>query len=629
MIRIWIARAAVAMVASAALAGCASMSGEAYDAKTIKVASTPEDGAAEAQPAVTVAGPVDTTDEDENGVDFSTKLACNLDPSIDTYKCFDGKFEDKVAESHDAIGSFPRNVDPKRPPKSLYYASGPDSATAPEMKAGRVVRNEALDAYLNDLLSRIVAHSPRPYPTMTAHILADFNYSAEATADGDIYVNLGMLQSVESEGELAAVLSHEASHIILGHHDRQALFEAQKELASGAVSAVAIASTIKQGQDGGGYSLDAGAASKETQTALAVASAVTFVANDVISSSWGREQEDEADLLGADMLVRAGFNPEPGATALERIASDISAAKKRTDEMSNRTQALEQSLAANPSLSGFTDGMVGVLGGALGDVLADARDWLRRSHLSPEDRRKAYLGYIDREHEEALFLDVVPPAEDGFAQAKKAADFDALIAAYEAVKRANKAREDGDFATAKAEIKTALSNPAVADDPVPREVEAQILFSSADYDGAIKALRKVKNQTLSLEGYYLMADILLAQNQPDGAMEAVVAGEKAYGSEMFLDQRIKIALQRGDEAGAREQYGVCLKGEDGVKERCRAVWKKKYPNDPTVSGPLAGDGPAASDPTGGLLSAIGGGLGGGSGSSGASGGLGSLGSLFE
>lgn len=562
-------------------------------------------------------------------VGLGTKLACNLTPAMDTYECFEGRYEDQVAASPEEIGKAPPNVQPNRPPKSLYFAGGPGSETAPEMKAGMIVQNEILETYLNELLQKIVANAPKPYPPMTAHVLADFNYSAEATADGDIYVNLGLLETAASEGELAAVMAHEASHIILGHHERLELFETQKKLADGAVSAVAIASSLKQGQNSGTFSLEQGANTRETQTAFAVASAVTFVASDVISSSWGREQEDQADLLGADMMVRAGYNPEPGATALERIASDISTAKQREEEANNSTASLEQSLAANPSLAGFTQGMTSALGSALSGALKGVRDFFRREHLSPERRRAAYLAYVDREHSEALFFDV--PEKEPLLEVKRKAKFDDLLKAYEKVVAARNALGKGDLGEAESAINEALRNRAVAKDPVPRVVQAQIMFARGDARGAVRALDRVKDRTLTPDGYYLWSDALLATGDSAGALNILQTAEQTYGVGLFADQRIKLALTQNDETGARAQYDACLKQEGAVKERCRAVWKQRYPNDPTVSGPLAGEG--AQPDEGGLLgSVLGGGSspssGGSSPSSGSGNPLDSLGSLF-
>ena len=49
-------------------------------------------------------------------------------------------------------------------------------------------------------------------------ILANPAPEALSTPDGNIYIAMQWLRSVDSEDELAAIIAHETSHVLLHHH---------------------------------------------------------------------------------------------------------------------------------------------------------------------------------------------------------------------------------------------------------------------------------------------------------------------------------------------------------------------------------------------------------------------------
>ena len=71
-----------------------------------------------------------------------------------------------------------------------------------------------LNAYVIRVLRRVVAASPIPDLDVQAFVRAESGFGADSTADGSIYINIGLLQDIESEDELAAVLAHEFAHIL-------------------------------------------------------------------------------------------------------------------------------------------------------------------------------------------------------------------------------------------------------------------------------------------------------------------------------------------------------------------------------------------------------------------------------
>ncbi len=150
--------------------------------------------------------------------------------------------------------------------------------------------DEELLAYVNKVGQRVAAVSHRPDLDYQFFIIDSPDINAMALPGGYVYVNRGLLTFMNEEAELAAVLAHEIGHITARHavqqHARGALANAASTV-GGFVTAVAT---------GSGY-----VGSQISQ--------VTSIWAQTGLSGFGREGELEADSLGAEYLLRAGYDP--------------------------------------------------------------------------------------------------------------------------------------------------------------------------------------------------------------------------------------------------------------------------------------------------------------------------------
>jgi len=122
--------------------------------------------------------------------------------------------------------------------------------------------------------------------------------NAFALPGGPMYLNRGMIEAARSEGEMAGVMAHEISHVALRHGTAQAT-KAQKYSVLGGIGAIAGAVI------GGGLGSVIGQGS---QTAVGV----YFL-------KFGREYETQADILGAQIMARAGYDPRDLARMFQTI----------------------------------------------------------------------------------------------------------------------------------------------------------------------------------------------------------------------------------------------------------------------------------------------------------------------
>lgn len=122
----------------------------------------------------------------------------------------------------------------------------------------------------------------------------------------NVFITPEMMRFVQSDDELAAVLSHEVAHILRGHHGRrkvQMVFSG----AAGAVAGAAIDSlggTPVTGPTAGDM---AGAAVRST-----------------LLAPFSKEAENEADTLAVAYLRKAGYDPRAIVAVFRRMAVELS-----------------------------------------------------------------------------------------------------------------------------------------------------------------------------------------------------------------------------------------------------------------------------------------------------------------
>ncbi len=126
--------------------------------------------------------------------------------------------------------------------------------------------------------------------------LRDIN--AFALPGGPMFLHRGMIQAAQTEGEIAGVMAHEIAHVVLRHGTAQATKGQKFQL--GALAGQVLGAVI------GGR-------------AGAVVSQGSQIGLGTYFLKYGREYEREADLLGAQMMARAGYDPREMARMFQTI----------------------------------------------------------------------------------------------------------------------------------------------------------------------------------------------------------------------------------------------------------------------------------------------------------------------
>jgi predicted Zn-dependent protease len=166
-----------------------------------------------------------------------------------------------------------------------------------------IVRDRRTQNYVERIGERLVAAIPgrlqQPRFRYTFQVVDRRDINAFALPGGPIFVHRGMLDAAQSDGEVAGVIAHELSHIVLRHGTAQATKGQKFQI--GALAGQIVGSMI------GG----------RTGAVIAHGSNIGL---GTYFLKYSREYEREADLLGAQIMARAGYDPRDMADMFRTIA---------------------------------------------------------------------------------------------------------------------------------------------------------------------------------------------------------------------------------------------------------------------------------------------------------------------
>jgi predicted Zn-dependent protease len=155
-------------------------------------------------------------------------------------------------------------------------------------KQVRFVDDQAVQDYVNQLGNKILKPlGPQPF-RYRFFVIKDEVPNAFAIPGGYIFVNSGLIEVLDQEGELAATLGHEIGHVTARHISKNI---SQSEKLSVATMGAVLAGIFLGGPLGSAMALGGMAGAIQTQL------------------KYSREDEREADARGLDYLVRAGYDP--------------------------------------------------------------------------------------------------------------------------------------------------------------------------------------------------------------------------------------------------------------------------------------------------------------------------------
>ncbi len=169
---------------------------------------------------------------------------------------------------------------------------------------GKIYRNAELQLLVNEIGQRLVAAVPSEYPNYGFEyrfvMIKDQSINAFALPAGFVAVNTGLIAACNNTDELAAVMAHEISHVVLRHGTAAMTKDSSFSLLK---VGIVLAGSMVGGSGGGAIAYGG------------------LSALNIFELKYSREYEKQADLLGTHILVRAGY----GAYNMQNVMRVIEA----------------------------------------------------------------------------------------------------------------------------------------------------------------------------------------------------------------------------------------------------------------------------------------------------------------
>lgn len=160
-----------------------------------------------------------------------------------------------------------------------------------------MLRDSSIEDYVDDLVERLGAVAPGHKFPYQAKVVNATDINAFALPGGYLYLNRGLIETARTEGELAGVVAHEIAHIALRHgtHNASKAYAAQAGIG-------VLGGILTRGK---------------TRSTAQIINVVGGLGLNAVFLKYSRDAETQADIVGTQILSRAGYDPMDMANFFE------------------------------------------------------------------------------------------------------------------------------------------------------------------------------------------------------------------------------------------------------------------------------------------------------------------------
>jgi Zn-dependent protease with chaperone function len=211
---------------------------------------------------------------------------------------------------------------PETPAAPLPIAPADESERLYLQKDYAFVNSAEIEAYLQAVMDKLLATREKQISRPHLILYSSPGFCAMADPTKNILISTETLRQLESEDELAALLGHELTHVLLGHSEKKSVLgrfpmnvETMGEIA-------ATANQVKTGYDKGSNQQKTAVAGQATgfaKDSVRTSQNVSLFWSDLLMPNWNKGDEREADRVGYEMMRAAGYDPNAFATLFQKL----------------------------------------------------------------------------------------------------------------------------------------------------------------------------------------------------------------------------------------------------------------------------------------------------------------------
>lgn len=233
-----------------------------------------------------------------------------------------GEVEGEAAEAYDLVD---------------MLAGAPDGARYNVNYAG----SQRTDARLNEMLQSFVAvQAPPAGVTVTVHVEDTADVDARQSSAGQILITAGLINALQDRPELpqaqrtadlAFILAHEYSHVLLCHYNRSVTVSRNRRAlrSASAIGLLAVTlsnSSVTRTASGMTVNTDGQAVGQDYLAVMAGLTVLRTFNSSIVNPAWSRQQERDADRLAVELMAEAG---QP-TIYVEQLLTSLHAADEET-----------------------------------------------------------------------------------------------------------------------------------------------------------------------------------------------------------------------------------------------------------------------------------------------------------
>ena len=450
----------------------------------------------------------------------------------------------------------------------VYLASNEALGEQKDIDENRITRGilsvPGFTNYANSVLEKLKRASLVEQVPGQVIVVANDQMDAGATADGNIFISSGYIRELKNEDQLAALLAHELSHVLLKHHDSNAFGRVQKQIATYTNVGMNIRNAVDKSVGGAA----SGALSQGQKEVLQQMEFLISVSDIALQPAWGRRQEAEADRLGMDLMVKAGYSYQDGMIPwLEAVAKWDAIQDGVKADLVKKQQDSMQALMAGGK---FEDSVKQGLGFAFNDI----KGQLSASHEGGDKRINDLDAYFVKAYNETV--PSVKPTVSPFEQARNKPDVKPVLADYTKIFQARSLINDQKFAAAQGLLEPVLGPKSpIASHALPN----QLMFEALRGLGRRKEAEVYLNRSLqSSNSVWSAYDSAAAYFKDQGNEDAIAkVGQNAFvrfsGAPSAYPRLIALYKRNGLTKNMNAVMSECALKQTDKRDQCIAATK--------------------------------------------------------